>query len=50
LAPLAFSYNTSLHQTIKSTPFFLTYGMDARQPSFPSPDIQRQYGEKQQED
>jgi hypothetical protein len=47
LAPLAFSYNTSLHRTVKATPFSLTYGEEARQPSFPNPDIQRQYGESQ---
>ena len=45
LAPLAFSYNTSIHRAVKSTPFFLTFGQDARLPSFPSPDIQRYYGE-----
>jgi len=45
LAPLAFSYNTSLHRTIKATPFALTYGEEARIPSFPNPDVQRQYGE-----
>ena len=45
LAPMAFSYNTSLHRSIKTTPYFLTYGQDARIPSFPSPDIQRCYSE-----
>jgi hypothetical protein len=40
---MAFSYNTSLHRSIQSTPFKLTYGQDARLPSFPSPDIQRCY-------
>ena len=47
LAPLAFSYNTSLHRSTKATPYFLTYGLDARAPSFPNPDIQRNYGESQ---
>ena len=47
LAPLAFSYNTSLHRSIKATPYFLTYGQDARAPSFPNPDIQKYYGESQ---
>ncbi|MGV0986805.1 MAG: RNase H-like domain-containing protein, partial [Limnohabitans sp.] len=47
LAPLAFSYNTSLHRTTKATPFSLTHGLEARQPSFPTPDIQRRYGESQ---
>ena len=45
LAPLAFSYNTSLHRTTRATPFALTFGQEARLPSFPNPDIQRQYGE-----
>ena len=45
LAPMAFSYNTSLHRSIQTTPYFLTYGQDARTPSFPSPDIQRCYSE-----
>jgi hypothetical protein len=45
LAPMAFSYNTSLHRSIQSTPYKLTYGQDARLPSFPSPDIQRCYSE-----
>ena len=47
LAPLAFSYNTSLHRTIKATPYSLTFGQEARLPSFPNPDIQRQYGESE---
>ena len=47
LAPLAFSYNTSLHRSVKATPYFLTFGQDARAPSFPNPDIQRYYGESQ---
>jgi hypothetical protein len=42
LAPLAFSYNTSLHNSIKATPYFVTYGQEPRLPSFPAPDIQRQ--------
>jgi hypothetical protein len=45
LAPMAFSYNTSLHRSIQSTPYKLTYGQDARLPSFPNPDIQRCYSE-----
>jgi hypothetical protein len=47
LPPLAFSYNTSLHRTTKATPYFLTYGAEARLPSFPSPDLQRLYGESE---
>ncbi len=42
LAPLAFSYNTSLHNSIKATLYFVTYGQEPRLPSFPAPDIQRQ--------
>jgi len=45
LAPMAFSYNTSLHRSIQATPYSLTYGQDARLPSFPNPDIQRCYSE-----
>ena len=45
LAPLAFSYNTSFHRTVKTTPFMLTFGQEARLPSFPNPEIQRRYGE-----
>jgi len=45
LAPMAFSYNTSLHRSIQATPYSLTYGQDARLPTFPNPDIQRCYSE-----
>ena len=47
MAPMAFAYNTSLHRSIKSTPFFLTYGTQPRYPSFPNPEVQRYYGESQ---
>jgi hypothetical protein len=47
MAPMAFAYNTSLHRTIKSTPFFLTFGVEPRYPSFPNPEVQRYYGESQ---
>jgi len=43
---LAFAYNTSYHSTISTTPFELLFGVKARMPSLPSPDIQRiHYGE-----
>ena len=43
---LMFSYNTSYHSTIMSTPFELLYGMKARTPSFPNQDLQQlHYGE-----
>ena len=45
LAPLAFSYNTSLHETTRVMPFELTYGLLPRLPSIPAPDVQRMYGE-----
>jgi Integrase zinc binding domain/Integrase core domain len=50
IPPLMFSYNTSLHRSIKATPYFLTYGMDARLPNFPAPDIRRFYGENEAHD
>ena len=34
LAPLMFVYNTSFHRTIQTSPYFLTYGQQARQPAF----------------
>ena len=43
---LAFAYNTSYHSTIATTPFELLFGVKARLPSFPNPDIQKvHYGE-----
>jgi hypothetical protein len=46
IAPLMFSYNTSFHRSVKNTPFFLTYGIEPRLPSFPNPDLrERFYGE-----
>jgi len=46
LAPLMFSYNTSIHQSTRNTPFFLTFGMEPRAPHFPQPDQRRHfYGE-----
>ncbi len=45
MAPMAFAYNTVLHRSIKLTPFFLTYGIDARTPSLPDLDFNRYYGQ-----
>ena len=39
LYPLMFYYNTSFHRSIKATPFFLTFGMEAQQPSLLTPDM-----------
>jgi hypothetical protein len=46
-----FSYNTSFHCSIKSSPFFLTFGMEPRLPTLPTPDIRRKfYGESTTDD
>jgi len=46
LATLMFWYNTSFHRSIKTYPFFLTFGMEPRLPSFPTLDLRRKfYGE-----
>jgi hypothetical protein len=42
---LAFAYNTSYHRSVKATLFSLTFGMEARLPTFFAPDIQRLHGE-----
>jgi hypothetical protein len=36
-----FTYNTSFHRSIQATPFSLTYGLEARLPSFFAPDLRR---------
>jgi hypothetical protein len=41
---LAFAYNTSCHCSIKAMPFSLTFGMEARLPSFFAPDFQCLHG------
>ncbi len=38
---LMFAYNTSYHRSIQATLFSLTYGIDARLPSFFAPDFRR---------
>ncbi len=42
---MLFAYNTSFYSTTKCTPFFLTYGHEARYPSNPNPEIQHHYGD-----
>jgi hypothetical protein len=41
---LAFGYNTSFHHSIKATLFALTFGIEARLPSFFAPDLQQLHG------
>jgi hypothetical protein len=41
---LAFAYNTSYHRSVKATPFSLTFGLEARLPSFFAPDLQHLHG------
>ena len=43
LAPLMFSYNTSFHRTIQTSPYFLTFGQIARQPAFNQGDWNKKY-------
>jgi hypothetical protein len=40
---LMFAYNTSFHRSIQATPFSLTFGIEARHPSFFAPDFRRQH-------
>jgi hypothetical protein len=41
LPPLMFSYNTAFHRSIKTSPFFLTYGT---MPTMPTEITSPQYG------
>ena len=50
LPAMAFSYNTSVHSSIKATPFFLTFGMEPRLPNLPGPELRRFYGENDAHD
>ena len=43
LAPLMFTYNTSFHRTIQTSPYFLTFGQVARQTTFNQGDWNRKY-------
>jgi len=46
LAPMMFTYNTSIHKSIRNTPYFLTFGVEPRTPVFPAADLRRKfYGE-----
>ncbi len=51
LTPLMFSYNMSFHHSIKNSPFFLTFGMEPRLPTLPTPKLRRKfYGESTTDD
>jgi hypothetical protein len=51
LAPLMFSYNTSFHRSVKTTPFYLTFGMEPQLPNLPTPDLcWKFYGELSTDD
>jgi hypothetical protein len=51
LAPLLFLYNTSFHRSVKTTPFYLTFGMEPRLPNLLTPDLrQKFYGESSTDD
>jgi transposase InsO family protein len=41
LAPLMFSYNTTFHRSLKTSPFFMTFGIH---PRLPAEIVQPQYG------
>ena len=43
IGPLMFAYNTSFHRSIKNTPFFLTHGMEARQPGFDAAEVRTKF-------
>ena len=45
VAPMQFAYNTSINSSTKVSPFFITFGQEARLPAFPNPDIQRLVGD-----
>ncbi len=50
LVPLLFSYNTSFHRSIQKSPFFLTFGMEPRLPSLPTPDLRHKFYDKSSTD
>ena len=43
IGPLMFAYNTSFHRSIKNTPFFLTHGMEPRQPGFDAAQVRTKF-------
>jgi hypothetical protein len=45
MAPMMFTYKSSNHRSIRTTPFEVTFGLEPRTAQNPNPDLRRQFGE-----